>query len=97
MLDRAGFDRQLDVYRLAQGGDRQCQRLWNDFLAASPDMARLVVQYAQVAAGEAASARKAVDKTLNKAEKKPKAKPAGPQRPVRGWTCCAPTLQAVIR
>jgi hypothetical protein len=39
------FDRQVDVYRLAQMGDGRCKSLWADLVKNDPGSARLVVSY----------------------------------------------------
>lgn len=68
-LSRAPFDRQRDCYKLAQMGEGQSRRLWNDFASEAPALARLVIADAASEKQQNAEATKSVDKVLAKAEK----------------------------
>lgn len=71
-LSRASFDRQRDIYVLAQMGEKSSARLWNDFAAVYPNQARVVI--ADINADKAldVKANKHLDRILVKADKKDK-------------------------
>ena len=73
-LARAPWDRQRDTYILARKGVASCRRLWNDFSAEAPHLARLVAADVESDRRESAKVTKGVDKILGKAEKPGKAK-----------------------
>jgi hypothetical protein len=64
LLGDAELDRAKDTYVLAKRGSAHCKRLWNDFQAESPAMARIVVRWAEAERGERAEANRRVDETL---------------------------------
>lgn len=68
-LAKADFGRQRDVFKLAQRGVGDCKRLWNDFAAEAPEMARLVVADVESEREDLAEVVKGLDKRLAKAEK----------------------------
>src|SRR5262249_10529443 len=65
----ADHGRQKDMYKLAQMGNKQCIRMWNDFASDCPEIARLVV--ADVAADRQTANKAAalVDEVLAGAER----------------------------
>lgn len=71
-LARAPFDRQRDIYKLAKMGNADSRRMWNDFAAEAPELARLVIADVQSDKVSAAEVTKSVDKRLRKAEKSAK-------------------------
>lgn len=75
-LSRVDFSRQVDVYKLARR-DGQCRRLWDDFAAADPGSARLVVSYVQQEQADRAGMAREVDAMLVKAEDRQRAPAAG--------------------
>jgi hypothetical protein len=64
LLGDAELDRAKDTYVLAKRGSAHCKRLWNDFQAESPAMARIVVAWAEAERGERAEANRQVDRAL---------------------------------
>lgn len=74
-LDRVSFDRQRDVFKLAQMGEKSSMRLWDDFARQCPDSAALVVADVNSDKAKAAAANKHLDLVLSKAEKPKKNKP----------------------
>ena len=68
-LSRAPFDRQRDIYKLAKMGSGDCRRLWNDFAAEVPGIARLVVADVENERREDAEITAGIDKRLRSAEK----------------------------
>ena len=67
--DMVAFGRQRDAYRLAKMGNRDMKRLWNDFAAEVPAMARLVVADVEGERRESVLVAEKVDKRLREAEK----------------------------
>ena len=65
----AAFGRQRDVFKLAKMGNRDMKRLWNDFAAEDPAMARLIVADVEHDRQEAAKVAVKVDKRLREAER----------------------------
>ena len=98
-LARSGdFYRQRDVFKLARMGNRDCKRLWNDFVAEDPSMARLIIKDVENDRQAAATANQELDGRLREAEqlvaknRKPraakarkKALPAGPRDGLAMW------------
>jgi hypothetical protein len=68
-LARVSFDRQKDAFRLARMGSGDMRRLWADFEASSPGMARLVRADCASDDAEAAKVTRGLDKRLARAEK----------------------------
>jgi hypothetical protein len=64
----AAFQRQRDTYLLAKMGNRDCRRLWNDFVQDDPSMARLVVADVEQERAEGAKVSEAIDERLRAAE-----------------------------
>jgi hypothetical protein len=73
-LSWATWERQRDVYQLAMKGDKSCIRLWNDFQAENPGIARVVIRDIETDKANAASANRHLDKVLVKSEKPKKPK-----------------------
>ena len=71
-LSLVDHERCKDMYRLAKMGNAQCRRIWNDWAAEQPAMARIVVADCDSDQRASVKAKKSVDKVLVKAEKKPK-------------------------
>lgn len=69
-LSRADFSRQRDVYKLALRKDPQCMRLWSEFEAQEPRMARLVVADVDDDRAKDQAANRHLDKVLVKSERK---------------------------
>lgn len=69
-LARSGdFGRQRDTYILASRyKNRDCIRLWNDFAAEQPAMARLIIKDVENDRQESAAASEALDGRLREAE-----------------------------
>lgn len=67
--DMAAFQRQRDCFKLARMGNRDMKRLWNDFAAEDPAMARLIVADVEHERQEAAKVALKVDKRLREAER----------------------------
>jgi len=66
----ADFGRQRDVYVLASKyRNRDCIRLWNDFAAEQPAMARLIVKDVENDRQEAAAVNEGLDARLREAER----------------------------
>ena len=64
------FGRQRDVYVLAtKYRNRDCQRLWSDFQAEQPAMARLIIKDVENDRRDAAAANWELDQRLREAEK----------------------------
>lgn len=72
-LSRASFDRQRDIYKLAVMGNAASRRLWNDFAAVQPAMARLVIADINSEKARAVEADKHIDIVL-KGKKSKKAR-----------------------
>ena len=66
-LARADFSGQVDVYRLAQRGDRRSRSMWNELVAHAPATARLVVKFDQAEAERDRHAQAQVDEVITKA------------------------------
>jgi hypothetical protein len=71
-LAKADYPRQKDMFKLANMGNRQSIRLWNDFAAEDPATARLIVAECAIEKSEKIEANKHMDKVLTKGESKPK-------------------------
>ncbi len=65
----AAHQRQVDTYKLALAGSRDCKRLWNDFAAEQPAIARLVVADVQGERQRGAEVSRGLDKRLREAER----------------------------
>ena len=69
-LARADFSRQRDTYVLAKRfRNKDCMRLWGDFAAEQPAMARLIVADVEAEDRDRATVNEAIDKRLVQAEK----------------------------
>jgi len=71
ILGDAGFDRQLDIYRLARMGDKRSAGLWNEFARLDKAGARMVAENAKTVDAERKAARKQAGMVI-KSAKKPK-------------------------
>jgi hypothetical protein len=65
----SAYQRQRDVYLLARMGNRDMQRLWNDWLAEDPGMARLVATSVEKERAQGAKVSAALDVRLREAER----------------------------
>jgi hypothetical protein len=64
------YSRQRDTYVLASRfRNRDCMRLWNDFQAEQPAMARLIVKDVQAEREQSAAANRELDGRLREAER----------------------------
>ena len=69
-LARAEYSRQRDTYVLAKRfKNRDCMRLWGDFAAEQPNMARLIVADVEAEDRDRAAVNVKVDKRLRRAER----------------------------
>ena len=69
-LARASYDRQRDVYVLASRyKNADCRRLWGDFAAEQPAMARLVVKDVEAERSDTLAVNEKIDKRLRQAER----------------------------
>jgi hypothetical protein len=69
LLSKADFSRQRDTYVLASRfKNRDCMRLWNDFAAEQPAMARLIIKDVDNERVATAAANETVDGRLREAE-----------------------------
>ena len=66
-LARADFSGQVDVYRLAQRGDRRSRSMWNELVAHAPATARLIVKFDAAEAERDRHAQAQVDEVITKA------------------------------
>lgn len=64
----SAYQRQRDAYILAKMGSRDMKRLWNDYAAECPAMARLVVADVEKERAEGARVSEGIDKRLRVAE-----------------------------
>lgn len=65
----SAHQRQVDTYKLALAGSRDCRRLWSDFAAEQPAIARLVVADVQGERQRGAEVSRSLDGRLAEAEK----------------------------
>jgi hypothetical protein len=67
--DMVAYSRQRDAYLLSKMGNRDMKRLWGDFAAECPAIARLIVKEVETDRAESAKVAEQVDARLREAER----------------------------
>jgi hypothetical protein len=67
-MDETTYERQRDMFKLAQRGSGDCRRQWNTWAEAHPEQARVIVGDVGSERARRVKANKRIDKTLRRAE-----------------------------